>query len=251
MILLTFNLRSFQVPTEKQGLFTMKELDEVSVKGVQGLLRILENAEIQATFFIESHFAERNPELIKSIAAKNFGIAHWYTEENTDQLAESKKILQEISGKKIFGIRYAPHCDVSADDLKKLDYVYDASFEPRDISQYLKKITRKTTHYVKDDIMYLPVSQSPMTRLPFSDFSFQFLPLRYYEGMVLETVNQDEYTLLYYYPWQFMNVKSPDYGLPFYRKYNLGDKMYHKFSEFLKWINENDFATATLKEYFF
>lgn len=48
-----------------------------------GLLRILENAEIQATFFIESHFAERNPELIKSIAAKNFGIAHWYTEENT------------------------------------------------------------------------------------------------------------------------------------------------------------------------
>ena len=43
----------------------MKELDEVSVKGAQSLLRILENAEIQATFFIESHFAERNPELIK------------------------------------------------------------------------------------------------------------------------------------------------------------------------------------------
>ena len=96
MILLTFNLRSFQVPTEKQGLFSMKELDEISIKGTQSLLRILENAEIQATFFIESHFAERNPELIKSIVAKNFGIAHWYTEENIDQLAESKKILEEV-----------------------------------------------------------------------------------------------------------------------------------------------------------
>ncbi len=51
MILLTFNLRSFQVPTEKQGLFTMQELDEISVKGTESLLRLLDNAEIQATFF--------------------------------------------------------------------------------------------------------------------------------------------------------------------------------------------------------
>lgn len=251
MILLTFNIKSFEVPTEKQGLFTIKELDEISVKGTESILRLLQKEELQATFFIESRFGKRNPELVQSIAEMNYGISLFYNEDTTDLLEEQKTELEQLCGKRIIGIRYLNEDKIDPAKLKALDIIYDSSFQPRSIKDYLKKITRKTTQYEQDGILYLPISQSPMTRLPFSDLSFQALPLKYYEGMIIETLNQDDYALLYYYPWQFMNIRDDKYGLPFYRKYNLGDKMYHKFAEFLQWINEKEYATASLREYFF
>ena len=95
---------------------------------------------IRATFFILGWIAERLPHLVREIHTRGHEIAsHGYnhrlctecsTEELKIDLIDSKKLLEDIIGERIYGYR-APSFSINNDILKIIEecgYLYDSSF---------------------------------------------------------------------------------------------------------------------------
>jgi len=85
------------------------------VQSTDKVLRILKERNIQATFFILGYVAERFPQLVKKIKEEGHEIAsHGYSHtpitkqtprEFEEDLSKSIRILEKISGDKIWGYR--------------------------------------------------------------------------------------------------------------------------------------------------
>lgn len=107
---------------------------------VYRLLTILSEFKVQATFFVLGWIAERCPDMVREISSQGHEIAsHGYlyrrnpeltVSELGGDLAESKEILEKITGKPVRGYR-APNFNLTktAEDLlPEVGYKYDSSF---------------------------------------------------------------------------------------------------------------------------
>lgn len=108
-------------------------------KNVELILDIFNNNNTKATFFVLGWIAEKFPELIKKISDEGHEIAsHGYGHDliyNLDKsefkndLIKSKSILEDISGKQVYGYR-APSFSITewaVDILIKTGFLYDSS----------------------------------------------------------------------------------------------------------------------------
>jgi len=116
------------------------------VKYLNEVLKLLSNYDIKATFFIVADMARRFPCIIERILKDDHEIAshglyhyikydpklkkmRYDINEFEDMTAESKYILEKLSGKKILGYR-APGayiCGEMIDSLEKIGFKYDSS----------------------------------------------------------------------------------------------------------------------------
>ena len=69
--------------------------------------------------------------------------------------------------------------------------------------------------------------------------------------MVLETIKNDDFVLVYLNSWQITDVEKFNFKTPFHRKYNSGRKMENKLEEFLLWMNEENLAFSRMKDFIF
>ena len=175
----------------------------------------------------------------------------FYNEKSTQlEIETAKKYAEELTGKMIRGIRQKD-ISVSVDDLKKLEFTYISNIENADILFPFKRLKRSTEISVQNGINIIPESISPYSQIPYNDFVFQVLPLKYYENMVLETIKNDDFVLVYLNSWQITDVEKFNFKTPFYRKYNSGRKMENKLEEFLLWMNEENLAFSRMKDFIF
>jgi polysaccharide deacetylase family protein (PEP-CTERM system associated) len=109
------------------------------------LLRIFEDANVRATFFVLGWVAERFPSLVERIAAHSHeiashGYAHRLVYDQTpstfrEDVRRAKALLEDVSGRRVLGFR-APSYSVTPRSLWALDilieegYVYDTSIFP-------------------------------------------------------------------------------------------------------------------------
>lgn len=144
-ILLTFDIEDwFQVENFKENIpFESWPTREQRVQTNTSLLLDLldgASANVKATFFILGWVAERYPDIVKEIASRGHEIAsHGYNHELCYQqpiknlfedLATSKKLLEDLTGKEIHGYR-APSFSITDDALKVVQdcgYTYDSSY---------------------------------------------------------------------------------------------------------------------------
>src|SRR5262245_26297744 len=114
-------------------------------QGLQPLLDLLEEAGVQATFFVLGYQAERTPEMVRDLVARGHEIAsHGYThrfvyrqtpEEFRRELRRTRDLLEQLSGRRVIGYR-APFFSITAEALWALDilaeegYLYDSSVFP-------------------------------------------------------------------------------------------------------------------------
>ena len=77
------------------------------------------------------------------------------------------------------------------------------------------------------------------------------MPLSYFESMVIETIKKDEFVLFYLNSWQFTDFENNSFEIQFYKKYNSGKKLHDKLEAFLSWMNENELASARIKDFAF
>jgi len=114
-------------------------------RNTERILRLLEERDLKATFFILGWVAERCPELIKKIARSGHEIAsHGYGHRRIGQLSrfqfkddirKSKTILEDLSGREVIGYR-APSYSISQktnwafEELHAAGYRYDSSVFP-------------------------------------------------------------------------------------------------------------------------
>ena len=250
MVLLTFNIIAPEIPVSYQKIVTEEELLKITTDGTQKILEILEKYQVHTTFFVEISLVEKLPELLKTIAKKGheLGLLNKYSYQK--EIETAKDFLEELTGKTIRGMRQFPEKRLSSEKLKAMQFIYRSPMDFSNIFFFKNALERKIA-YEENEIMVIPESVSPYSRLPYNDFTFQMIPMKFYQNMVTETLQKEEYVMIYLNSWQFVELNDKKFGLSFYRKYNLGVQMEEKLDRFLKFVEENDLAITRMKDFFF
>lgn len=250
MILLTFNIVNMETESKKSIRISDDERLKITEDNTKAVLRILDLHDVKASFFIEISIVEKLQNLLKAISSKGHEIAFYNQSSNLHRIEETKKWSQDFLEKQIRGIRQK-EVKLPQEDLKMLEFNYVSNIDHADILFPFKRLKRDTEISEEDGLSIVPESISPYSQLPYNDFVFQMLPMKYYQNMVFETLKNDDFVLIYLNSWQFTDLKKYQFDLPFYRKLNAGKKMEDKLDALLTWINEKELATSRMKDYIF
>lgn len=250
MILLTFNVVNIESENKKGFQMNAEERLEITESNTKSILRILDIYETKASFFIEISIVENLKNLIKAISAQGHEIAFYNKNSSSSQIEAVKKTTEDFLEKQIRGIRQKEF-KIGETDLKLMGFHYISNIDHADILFPFKRLKRDSAITEENGMSIVPESISPYSQLPYNDFVFQVLPMKYYQNMVFETLKNDDFVLVYLDSWQFTDLEKYQFRAPFYRRYNTGKKMEDKLEEFLTWINKNEMATSRMKDYIF
>ncbi|GEN65657.1 hypothetical protein CRH01_02250 [Chryseobacterium rhizosphaerae] len=235
----------------KEGFqITDEERLKITEDNTKAILRILDIHDIKASFFVEVSLSGKLQNLIKAISSKGHEIAFYNKDSNLTEIENAKKEIQDLLEKQIRGIRQK-EVKVPQENLKLLEFNYVSNIDNADILFPFKRLKRDTEITEEDGLSIIPESISPYSQLPYNDFVFQILPMKYYQNMVLETLQNEEFVLIYLNSWQFTDFKKYRFDIPFYRSLFSGKKMEDKLDALLTFINEKELAVSRMKDYIF
>ena len=250
MILLTFNIINHHRKFRKNELMSDDEILKITENNASSILRILENHHVLASFFIEISLVEKVKPLIKKIVSKGHEIALYNDNSEISEIETVKRNTEDFIEKIIRGIRQKD-VTVSVNELKQMEFSYISNIENANILFPLKRLQRSTKIIEENGVSIIPESISPYSQIPYNDFVFQTVPLKFYQNMVNETLKNEDFILIYLNSWQFTDFEKFRFRIPFYRKYTSGRTMSDKLESFLKWLNENELACARVKDFVF
>lgn len=250
MILLTFNIINHHRQFRKNEQISDEENLKITENNVSSILRILENHHVLASFFIEISLVEKLKPLIKKIVSKGHEIALYNDNSESSEIETVKRNTEDFIEKIIRGIRQK-EVTISVNELKNLEFSYISNIENANILFPFKRLKRSTEIFEDNGVNIIPESISPYSQIPYNDFIFQVVPLKFYQNMVVETIKNEDFVLIYMNSWQFTDLEKYRFQVPFYRKYNSGRKMENKLENFLQWMNENEFAFSRMKDFVF
>ena len=252
MICLSFDIEEFDMPLEYNGKIPFEEQISVSRKGTEIILDLLKKYDIKATFFSTVVFAENNQDIIQRLLKEGHELAshtYYHSQFEIEDLKKSKDRLEELFRKKIYGFRMPRMMNLDEKEVQKAGYFYDSSVNPTFLPGRYNNLHISRKSFMDSGVLQIPASVTPRFRFPLFWLSFHNLPLSMYLEMAKTTYLHDNFLNIYFHPWEFMDIKKKAYQLPFYAKRNVGKKMIERFEKFLAWINDNEYATNTLKEY--
>ena len=250
MILLTFNISITEKIRKVNKNFSESELISSIEENTKIILLLLELHEYHATFFVEISIAEKLQKLLKSISLSGHEIALYNVDSEAENIAETKRNLEQILGKPIKGFRQKMK-RLSYAQIRELDFVYVSNIEDSRIDFLWRKLTEKTEIYTENELTIVPESQSPYSQLPFNDYVLQVTPMKYYEGMLLESLKSEEYVMIYANAWQLFSKDKLPFILPFYKKIKLGRTFEDRLESLFQFIDEHEIAISRMKDYLF
>lgn len=250
MVLLTFNIVNIEAKCKNGIEVSDEERLKISENNTKAILRILDKQDIKASFFIEISLVEKLRNLLKAISSQGHEIAFYNQNSSPEEIENTKRIIQDFLEKQIKGIRQKDN-KISYERLKLMEFSYISNIDNAGILFPFKRLKRDTEIIEQDGLSIVPESISPYSQLPYNDFVFQVLPMKYYRNMVFETLKNDEFVLIYLNSWQFTDFARYHFDIPFYRRLNSGKKMEDKLDDLLSWINEKEMATSRMKDYIF
>lgn len=250
MILLTFNIVTIEAETKNGVRVSAEQRLKISEENTKAILRILDVHDVKASFFVEVSIAAQLPALLKSISYKGHEIAFYNDHSALQEVEEAKKYVQELLEKQVKGLRQKD-CKLPPESLKMLEFGYISNIDHAEILFPFKRLKRDTAIRETDGLSIVPESISPYSQLPYNDFVFQLLPMKYYQNMVFETLKNDEFVLIYLNSWQFTDFNKHSFRVPLHRRMNSGKKMEDKLDALLTWINGKELATSRMKDYLF
>lgn len=192
--------------------------------GLNKILSILKEKNVQATFFVLGWTAQRHPLLIKRILDGGNEIAtHGYEhkliyaqspQEFEADLKKSMAIIESITGVKVLGFR-APSFSVTTDSLWALEVLaknglkYDASIFPILHHRYGIENANRFPHRINNEnysIMEYPCSTVRIMgkNIPFSGGGYlRLLPYTLIKKFIYILNKQNKSVMVYLHPWEF------------------------------------------------
>lgn len=253
MIALSFDTEEFDVPREHGVEWdTLKEGMEVSVYGINRILDCLKECGVKATFFCTTNFAQHAPEAIERVITEGHEIAahgcdHW-NPQPTD-LAESKRVLESLTGLNVKGYRQPRMFPLDLAELKRNGYLYNASLNPCFIPGRYMHLSTPRTCFTEEGLVQIPASVSPFLRLPMFWLTLHNFPLWYYKRLSRRILKHDGYFNTYFHPWEFYPLgEHPEFKLPYIIRRNAGQGMYHRLRELIVDLKSNETVFCTYSE---
>ena len=227
-ILLTFDVEEFDLPLEFKQDIQLIEQMEIGKEGLNVITGILNEHNIVSTLFTTGSFANTYPEAIKDLSIKHEIASHslFHSKFKTTDLKESKLLLENITGKPVYGFRMPRMKPVNINELMTAGYGYDASINPTILPGRYNNLHLSRTFYRENGLLRLPGSVSPNLRIPLFWLSFKNFPYLLFKKLALQTLQQDGYLSLYFHPWEFTDIST--FRLPFYIKRLSGNRLVTK-----------------------
>ena len=253
MVLLSFDTEEFDVPREHGVAFTSEEGMKVSKEGTNRILDVLKSNGVKATFFCTGNFAENAPEVMQRIMDEGHevachGVDHW--QPKATDFAESKKIVERVTGRQVYGYRQPRMFPVSDEEIQKAGYTYNSSLNPAFIPGRYMHLTAPRTWFMKDKVMQIPASVTPWVRFPLFWLSLHNLPEGLYHWLVRRTLKHDGYFVTYFHPWEFYDLKEhPEFKMPFIIKNHSGRQMMQRLDSLIKMLLHNGHEFITYQEF--
>lgn len=228
---LTIDVEDYFQVTAFEGHVDRGQWDNYELRvatNTRRVLELLEEYQIKATFFILGWVAEREPQLIKEIAAGGHEIAcHGYGHELVyrigperfrEDIRKAKALLESITGIQIQGYR-APSYSITTQSLWALDvlieegFSYDSSIFPvyhdtygmPDAERFPHTISRPSGVLKEFPLSTLPISiGSREYRLPIAGGGYLRLFPAWLLCKGLQRINRVEGqpAIVYFHPWE-------------------------------------------------
>ena len=253
MILLSFDTEEFDVPREHGVDFSLEEGMAVSAAGTKRILEVLRANGARATFFCTGNFAERAPELVRRIMEEGHevachGVDHW--EPKVTDFARSKEIVEGCTGQRVYGYRQPRMFPVVHSEIKRAGYRYNSSLNPAFIPGRYMHLREPRTWTMKEGVVQIPASVTPLARFPLFWLSLHLLPESVYHWMARWVLRKDGYLATYFHPWEFYELgEEPEYKLPLIIRRNSGEEMAGRLDRLVKMLKEGGHEFITYNEF--
>ena len=233
------------------------------------LLSILNEFNAKATFFVVGHLAEKYPSLVKEIIKNDHEIGtHGYMhkeltkqtpEEFKSDLLKSIRILEDITGDKIWGFRACKFTLVKKTSwavkiLKEAGLKYDSSIFPFKTHQYGVPDAPRYPYTISSDNILSAKSDDDFLEFPLSVYKLPVIGMNlpvagglYLRALpfsfinhALNKINKQGYpAVCYLHPWELDPDHPREKQYPFYHYYNLKntEKKFRKLLTNFKFIS--------------
>lgn len=252
-ILLSFDTEEFDVPREHNVDIPLEESMKISVAGTELILDTLAAHGAHATFFCTSNFVENAPATMRRIIDEGHEVAahgcdHWRPQP-TDP-ARSKEIIERLTGVTVRGYRQPRMFPISNEEIARCGYVYNSSLNPAFIPGRYMHLTAPRTVFVKDGVVQVPASVTPLVRFPLFWLSYHHLPARLYRRLALRVARHDGYFTTYFHPWEFFDLSShPDLKIPYIISHNSGPEMARRLGDLIDYLKSRGGETETYYDF--
>ena len=251
LINLTFDLEEFDIPEEYGQKVSHEDQMNVTRKGTEKVLALLDKYHVTATFFTTGNYARQNADLVKVISLKHEIASHalyhdpFYEFKESD-LLESKQILESITGHEVTGFRMPRLKPFNMARLLEIGYTYDSSLNPTYLPGRYNLLHENPLPNLKNGLIELPCSTTPYLRFPLFWLSFKNLPIGLYATLCGLTLRKLKSLMLYFHPWEFAEIGQ--YKLPGYVKSPDGDILLKKLEDLIVYLKKRngEFVTANM-----
>jgi peptidoglycan/xylan/chitin deacetylase (PgdA/CDA1 family) len=224
-VLLSFDVEEFDMPLEYGQQLSMADQLVMGFKGFEVVMDIVDSANIPATFFTTAHFANNYANAIRGLRPQHEIASHTFYHSNfkIEDLLNSRKALEDVSGKRVSGLRMPRMRPVDMKDVKAAGYHYDSSINPTFLPGRYNNLHLPRTLFKDKDVLRIPASVTPFLRIPLFWLSFKNLPYQFFLFLLKQTLQRDGYVCLYFHPWEFTDISA--YKIPAYTKRHSGEEL--------------------------
>lgn len=259
-LLLTFDVEHFSV---YRGSFQdKKEYFELPRKGLEQIYRLLKKHQVPATLFLEQVFAERYPRLLSRFLDLDCEFAlHCYRHdqkyatflpaESRRILSDAKKYLERLFGVNIVGFRGPGMSRPAHRVLHEIGIRYDSSLHPLLLPGYYSNLFSTRKIHVVDHVVEVPVSVTPLLRLPLSWLWFRVFGLSYEKLCSRLALLNSDYLNLYFHPWDFADFSSLEFDYPMRSlvSYRSGKPAVRDLDRYIAWAKKQGYRAETMFSY--
>jgi len=216
VICLTFDLEEFDLPLEYNHTISDAEQIEITSRGMDALLPLLEKEKIACTFFTTANYAQQKPEQIKQLSALHEIASHsfFHSSFDTADLKKTKDVLQNICGTEVIGFRMPRMGSVNYADLQAAGYLYDSSLNPTFIPGRYNHFRAPKIIFKKDNLIIFPATVTPTLRIPLFWLTFKNCSVNWFCKQVQKCLDTYGYVNLYFHPWEFADTSG--FSIPSY-----------------------------------
>lgn len=233
-ILLSFDVEEFDMPLEYQQQVPLQEQMETGSYGLKTMMQVVDATPVKGTFFTTARFAQHYPDAIRMLAGKHEIASHtfYHSDFEVSHLLDSRKVLEQITGSPVYGLRMPRMRKVEMADVMAAGYRYDSSVNPTWIPGRYNNLHLSRTLYTDNGMLRLPASVSPHLRIPLFWLAFKNMPYHVFKILTLQTLAYDGYVCLYFHPWEFIDISH--YQIPGYAKRWCGEILCERLHRLIK-----------------
>ena len=250
-ILISFDVEEFDLPEEFGVAVSPDDKAGVSADGMERILSVLDRFPgVCATFFTTVNFARMNPLLFRRMASSgrheiaSHGVNHSTFDPN--DLAESKRILEELSGRAVVSFRPARLAPVSKEAILAAGYRCESALNPVWLPGRYNHFTASLRPFRETcGLLQIPVSAVPVVRFPLFWLSFKNLPFFLYRTGASMAMRSVGFFNLYTHPWEYSpKAKEARWHIPSYITRHAGNDMAIRLERLLRYLEgQGDFIT--------